>query len=61
MQQNNARDWSREVSSLLNFSQEQVVYFIGHSLRILYDDVITGDMPKHLKVLVLKLGEKYLP
>jgi hypothetical protein len=61
MQQNNIRDWSREIPSSLTFSQEQVVFFIGHSLRSLYDDVIAGDMPEHLKALVHKLEEKYPP
>jgi hypothetical protein len=61
MQQNNTRDWSREIPSSLNFSQEQVVFVIGHSLRGLYDDVIAADMPEHLKVLVLKLEDKYPP
>ena len=29
MQQNNTRDWSREIPSSLNFTQEQVVFFSG--------------------------------
>jgi integration host factor subunit alpha len=45
----------------LNFSQEQVVFFIGHSLRNLYDDVLAADMPDYLKTLVLKLEETYPP
>ena len=45
----------------LNFSQEQVVYFLGHSLRSLYDDIVAVDMPEHLKRLALKLEEKYPP
>jgi Anti-sigma factor NepR len=61
MQQNNNRDWSREIPSSLNFSQEQVAFFIGHSLRSLYDDVLADDMPEHLKALVHKLEEKYPP
>jgi hypothetical protein len=61
MQQNNTRDWSREIPSSLNFSQEQVVFFLGHSLRSLYANVLADDMPEHLKALVLKLEEKYPP
>ena len=61
MQQSNNRAWSREIPNRLNFSQEQVVYFLGHSLRSLYEDVVTGDMPEHLKRLALKLEEKYPP
>jgi hypothetical protein len=61
MQQSNTRDWSREIPSRLNFSQEQVVFVIGHSLRSLYDDVLAADMPEPLKALVLQLEEKYPP
>jgi hypothetical protein len=61
MQQNNTRGQLREIPSSLTFSQEQVVFFIGHSLRSLYDDVLAADMPEHLKALVLKLEEKYSP
>jgi hypothetical protein len=61
MQQGNNWDWSRDIPSSLNFSQEQVVFFIGHSLRSLYDDVLAADMPDHLKTLVLKLEETYPP
>jgi hypothetical protein len=45
----------------LTFSQEQVVFVIGHSLRCLYDDVLAADMPEPLKALVLQLEEKYPP
>ena len=61
MQQSNNRDWSREIPSTLNFTQEQMVFVIGHSLRSLYDDVLADDMPAHLKALVLKLEETYPP
>jgi hypothetical protein len=61
MQQNNTRDWSRDLPSSLNLSQEQVVFVVGHSLRSLYDDVLADDMPEHLKALVLQPEEKYPP
>jgi hypothetical protein len=61
MQLNSTRDQSREIPSSLNFSQEQVVFLIGHSLKSLYDDVLSADMPEHLNALVLKLEEKYPP
>jgi hypothetical protein len=54
------RPLERDIPSSLNFSQEPVVFFIGHSLRSLYD-VLADDMPEHLKALVLKLEEKYPP
>ena len=59
MQQSNTRDWTREIPSSLNFSEEQVVFVLGHSLRSLYDDLIAADMPEHLKALVLKLEGTY--
>ncbi len=61
MQQSNTRNWSREIPSRLNFSQEQVVFILGHSLRSVYEDVLAADMPEHLKRLVLKLEETYPP
>jgi hypothetical protein len=61
MRQDYTRDWSRDIPSRLTFSQEQVVFFIGHSLRCLYDDVLAADMPEPLKALVLQLEEKYPP
>jgi hypothetical protein len=45
----------------LNFSQEQVVFVIGYSLRSLYDDVLADDIPEHLYALVLQLEETYPP
>jgi hypothetical protein len=60
MQQRNNRDWSRDIPNTLNFSQEQVVFVIGHSLRSLYDDVLAADMPEHLKALVLSL-RRHIP
>jgi hypothetical protein len=59
MQQSNGRDWSHDIPNRLKFSQEQVVFIIGHSLKSLYHDVVAADLPEHLKVLVLKLEEKY--
>ena len=59
MQKSNTRDWSREIPSSLNFSQEQMVFFIGYSLRRLYNDVFAADLREHLKALVRKFGEKY--
>lgn len=61
MRQDYTRDWSRDIPNRLNFSQEQVVFIIGHSLRSLYDDVLAADMPEPLKALVLQLEEKYPP
>lgn len=51
----------RELTNCLNFSQEQVVFFLGYSLRSVYSDVLEADLPEDLKALVLKLEEQYPP
>jgi hypothetical protein len=61
MQLRNNSSWPRDIPNTLNFSQEQVVFVLGHSLRGLYEDVLEADLPEHLKTLVLKLEEKYPP
>jgi len=58
MQQQNSHYWPRDIPNRLNFSQEQVVFFLGHSLRSLYADVVAADLPDDLKAIVLKLEEK---
>jgi Anti-sigma factor NepR len=45
----------------LNFSQEQVTFILGHSLRSLYNDVVTADLPDRLKALVQELENKQIP
>lgn len=55
MHQKHNRDWSRDVPNSLNFSQEPVVFLLGHSLRSLYHDVVDADLPEHLKALVRQL------
>lgn len=58
MQQQNSHYWPRDIPNSLNFSQEQVVFLLGHSLRSLYADVVAADLPDDLKAIVLKLEEK---
>lgn len=61
MQQNNRPQWARQISNSLNFSQEKVTFILGHSLRSLYDDVVTADLPDRLKALVQELDNKQTP
>jgi hypothetical protein len=43
----------------LNFSQEQVTFILGHSLRSLYTDVLAGELPDRLKALVEQLENRH--
>lgn len=61
MQQSNRHPWAKQIPNSLNFSQEQVTFFLGHSLRSLYDDVVTADLPDRLKALVQELENKQTP
>jgi Anti-sigma factor NepR len=60
MQQTNFK-WAKQVSNSLNFSQEQVTFILGHSLRSLYDDVLAAELPDRLKALVEQLGNRHSP
>ncbi|WP_201863075.1 NepR family anti-sigma factor [Microvirga soli] len=61
MQQSNRQQWARQIPNSLNFSQEQVTFILGHSLRSLYDDVVTADLPDRLQALVQELENKQTP
>ncbi|MFC1456475.1 NepR family anti-sigma factor [Microvirga arabica] len=61
MQQSNRHQWANRIPNSLNFSQEQVTFILGHSLRSLYDDVVTADLPDRLKALVQELENKQKP
>jgi hypothetical protein len=61
MQQSNRDPWAKQIPNSLNFSQEQVTYPLGHSLRSLYDDLIAADLPDSLKALVQELENKKTP
>lgn len=61
MQQSNSNQWANRIPNSLNFSQEQVTFILGHSLRSLYDDVVTADLPDRLKALVQELENKQTP
>jgi Anti-sigma factor NepR len=38
-----------------------VTFFLGHSLRSLYDDLVEADLPDRLKALVQELENKQTP
>ena len=61
MQQSNRHQWANRIPTSLNFSQEQVTFILGHSLRSLYEDVVTADLPDRLKALVQELENKQTP
>ena len=55
MQQSNSNQWAKQIPNSLNFSQEQLTFILGHSLRSLYDDVLAAELPGRLKALVEQL------
>ncbi|MGF9763089.1 NepR family anti-sigma factor [Microvirga sp. 0TCS3.31] len=61
MQQSNRDPWAKTIPNSLNFSQEQVTFLLGHSLRSLYDDLVAADLPDRLKALVQELENKQTP
>ncbi|KFG67611.1 NepR family anti-sigma factor [Microvirga sp. BSC39] len=61
MQQSNRHRWARQIPNSLNFSQEQVTFILGHSLRNLYNDVLAADLPDRLKALVEQLDNGHSP
>ena len=58
MQQSNRDSWAKPIPNSLNFSQEQVTFFVGHSLRSLYADLLLADLPDRLKALAQELENK---
>ena len=58
MQQSNRHQWARQIPDSLNFSQEQVTFLLGHSLRSQYDAILAADLPDRLKALVQELENK---
>ncbi len=61
MIQSNNRELERQIANSLSFSQEQVNFILGHSLRSIYQDVLDAPVPDHLKALVARLEERYPP
>jgi hypothetical protein len=61
MQQSNSNQWAKQIPDSLNFSQEQVTFILGHSLRSLYDDIFAAELPDRLKALVEQLEHGHSP
>jgi hypothetical protein len=59
MQQGNRQQWAKQMPDSLNFSQEQVTFILGHSLRSLYNDVLAAELPDRLKALVEQLENRH--
>lgn len=59
MQQSNNRHWAKQVPDSLNFSQEQVTFILGHSLRSLYQDLLASELPDRLQALVEQLEKMH--
>lgn len=59
MQRDDNRNLLREIPNSLSFSQEQMNFILGHSLRSIYQDVMKAPVPENLKILVARLEEKY--
>jgi hypothetical protein len=51
--------WAKQIPNSLNFSQEQVTFILGHSLRSQYQDLLAAELPGHLKALVEQLEKKH--
>jgi hypothetical protein len=60
MQQSNPR-CAKQIPDSLNFSQEQVTFILGRSLRSLYNDVPATELPDRLRALVQELENKQTP
>jgi hypothetical protein len=49
----------KELPPSLTFSQTQVTFILGHSLRGIYEDVLNAPMPEQLTALVHQLEARY--
>jgi hypothetical protein len=55
MQRNDNREIMDNIPNNLTFSQQQVNFILGHSLKSHYRDILDSPFPKHLKALVAQL------
>ena len=60
MQQSNLQR-AKRIPNSLNFSQEQVTFILGHSLRSLNNDVLAAELPDRLKALVEQVENGHSP
>jgi Anti-sigma factor NepR len=61
MPQDDLHGLTKAIPDSLTFSQTQVTFILGHSLRSIYQDVLQAPVPEHLKALVKRLEERYPP
>jgi hypothetical protein len=61
MQRNGNREIMNDIPNGLTFSQEQVNFILGHSLRSLYQDALKSPFPEHIKTLVAQLEATFPP
>ncbi|WP_244610314.1 NepR family anti-sigma factor [Microvirga pakistanensis] len=63
--ENNPMQWNDNlglmglVPNSLTFSQQQVNFILGHSLRSVYQDTLDSPLPEPLKTLVAQLEAKF--
>jgi hypothetical protein len=58
MQQSNPHR-AKRIPDSLNFSQEQVTFILGHSLRSQYQGLLASELPDRLQALVEQLEKKH--
>jgi Anti-sigma factor NepR len=61
MPQDDLHGLTKAIPDSLSFSQTQVTFILGHSLKSIYQDVLRAPVPEHLKALVKRLEERYPP
>ena len=59
MQQSNNHSWAYQALNSLSFSQEQVAFILGHSLRSQCEDSLASELPDRLQALVEQLEKKH--
>jgi hypothetical protein len=59
MQQSKNHQWAKQIPDSLKFSQEQVTFILGHSLRSQYQDLLASELPDRLQAPVEQLEKKH--
>jgi hypothetical protein len=55
MQRNDNREIMANIPNSLTFSQQQVNFILGHSLRSIYQDTLNSPLLERLKTLLAQL------
>jgi hypothetical protein len=56
---NDNRKIMNNIPNSLTFSQQQVNFILGHSLRSIYQESLNSPLPEYLKTLVAQLEAKF--